>query len=503
MKKVKVYQNDWLMFHPYPKSTSADGYYVQLANKVFDVFKTTQFGFDLPVDDVKEIACAITAYFEDIISGIGMFKAFTRKHRELYGSPLPFYAVDEEDYYEDEINEADIRFLLWHYMQQTHGKHNHSILNPDNPGIHMVALKILLIFEKEYETAPENEQFKHYYSPEYRYNEYYGLRYAMQWLQWNSYLFFHQSRELNRSVDAIQNDVTNENADAEIYDTRDTFVHNHPSPMLAMYTNEWLSEILTPAHPDYELVRSIGRKKDGIYLFTGEEGNNFCFRNLKTKEQIVATKDSIAENAPLKANQTLADTGFIRFNNEWWMTGSMATFPYSEEVEQQLSKSSDIPDEIYQNILKKSDNRHIHYFGNKAELHQFFNKVLETENNPENEAFDNVRNLLVFVTPSGISIYPDICDYIKDEQNPYYHEQMAKAEAFSIYADMYDHPVELVSTLHDQHLLPDAQLKSLVSEERGKELIQGNAGFMMRYFYGAKYRNALEKGTILCQKHIP
>ncbi len=496
MKKERIYQNNWLKFHPYPKASSTDVYHVQLANKVFDVFKTTQFGLNLPVEEIKDMACAITAYFEDVISGIGMFKAFTRKHRELYGIPLPFFAIDEDDYYEDEINEADIRFLLWHYLQQTHGKLNHSILNPDNQGILLVALKIFLILENEYETAPENEQFKHYYSPEYRYNEYFDLRYAMHWLQGNSYLFFHQSRELTEIANGIKNNATDEDAVPEIYNIRDTYVHNNPSPLLAMYPNEWLSEILTPAHPDYELIRSIGRKKTGIYLFTGEEGNNFCFRNLKTNEVIQATKDSIAKDAPLKANQTIADTGFIRFKNEWWMTGAMTNFPYSEEIEEQLSKNSDIPAELHQVILKKSDNQLIHYFNNKAELYQFFKKVLDTDNHPESEAFDQARNLLAFVTPSGISVFPDICDYIKDERNPYYNEEMAKTEAFSLYTNMYDHPVELVWTLHDKQLLPDAQLKSRVSEERGKELIQENAGFLMRYFYREKFRNALEKGTI-------
>lgn len=484
------------MFHPYPKPTPADGYYVKLANKVLEVFKYSHFGFDLPEEDVKEIACAVTAYFEDIISGIGMFKAFTRKHRALYGSPLPFYGVDENNYYEEEINEADVRFLLWHYMQQTHGRYKHSVLNPDNPGIHLVAMEILNIFEKEYETAPENEQFQHFFSPEYRYNEYYSLRSFMQWLQMNSYLLYHQSRDLRKKEEEIENDLTNENVNAELYDLHDTFVHNHPSPILAMYANEWLSEILTPAHPDYELVKSIGRKKTGIYLYTGEEGNNFIFRNLMTEEEIVASKDSIAENAPLKAEQTLSNTGFIRFNNEWWMTGSMATSPYNEELKEKLAKNDDIPEEIYRNMLSKTDNRRFHYFGDKSGLFEFFNRVLGTTNHPENEAFDTARNLLAFISPSGISIYQDICDYIKDEHNPYYDEKMAKSEAFSLYADMYGHPVELVYLLHKENLLPDAQLRSLASEERGKELIQGNAGFMMRYFYGEKFRNALEKGKI-------
>ncbi len=497
MKKERIFQNDWLMFHPYRKQSSADVYYVQLANKIFEVFQTTKLGLDLPIEDIKDIACATTAYFEDVISGIGLFKTFTRKHRELSGSPLPFYTINEDEYFEDEINEADIRFLLWHYLQQTQGKKNHSVMNPDNPSIHLVALKILLIFEKEYETAPENEQFKKYFTPECRYNEYFALRQAMQWLQWNSYLFYHQDLELSEILNEIKkSDVTNDNADAEIYNVRDSFVHNQPSPLLAMYPNEWLSEIITPSHPDYDLIRSIGRKKEGIYQFTGEIENYYCFRNLKTKEEIKATKDSIPENAPLKANQTIATTGFIRFNNEWWMTGAMATYSYTDELEEKSSKNNDIPEEIYAEILNKTGNETLHYLGNKAELFKFFENVLETDIHPENESFDDAKNLLAFIAPSGISIYPDICDYIKDERNPFYNEKMAKAEAFSLYTNIYDHPVELVWTLHNRQLLPDAQLKSLVNEERGKELIQGNAQFIMRYFYREKYRNALEKGTI-------
>lgn len=497
MKKERIYQNNWLKFHPYPKASSADVYYVQLANKVYDVFKTTDLGLDLPVEDIKDMACAITAYFEDVISGIGMFKTFTRKHRELYGSPLPFFAVNEDEYFEDEINEADIRFLLWHYMQQTHGKTKHSVLNPDNKSIYLVALKIWLIFEKEYETAPENKQFRNYFTPEHRYNEYYALRQAMQWLQRNSYLFFHQELELVKLIDGIEkSDVSNPDKGAYTYSAKDSFVHNVASPLLAMYPNEWFSEILTPAHPDYKLICTLGRKKEGNYLYLGKTETHLRFRNLITDEELLATKDSFEENTPLKDNQTIIVSGFIRLNNEWWMTGAMEAYPYSQELEKVLSENAGIPEDIQQSMLKKADNQRLHYFGDKTELFKFFEKVLGTEKHTENETFDESKNLLAFVSTSGIIVFPDICDYIKDERNPYYNEKMARAEAFSLYVNMYDHPIELVWTLHNNQLLPDAQLKSLVSEERGKELIQGNAGFIMRYFYREKYRIALEKGAI-------
>ena len=61
----------------------------------------------------------MAAYFEDVISGMGIWRAFILTHKELYGKYLPFYTPDDH-YYDDEVNLEDVRFLLWHYTQQYH-----------------------------------------------------------------------------------------------------------------------------------------------------------------------------------------------------------------------------------------------------------------------------------------------------------------------------------------------------------------------------------------------
>ncbi len=35
-------------------------------------------------------------------------------HKELYGSTLPFY--DDGEYFDEEINEVDVNFLTWYFL---------------------------------------------------------------------------------------------------------------------------------------------------------------------------------------------------------------------------------------------------------------------------------------------------------------------------------------------------------------------------------------------------
>lgn len=104
----------------------------------------------------------MTAWFEDVISQIGIWTTFTAECKKRYGNWLPFYPLNEE-YYPDEINPEDIQFLLWHHIQ-TCCRGEGRVINPENPAITIIANEIYCLLDKIYETAPENErlwQFMH------------------------------------------------------------------------------------------------------------------------------------------------------------------------------------------------------------------------------------------------------------------------------------------------------------------------------------------------------
>ena len=84
------------------------------------MLEETRLAYSFEKDEVKQISIRMAAYFEDVISGLNIWRSFITEHKALYGKFLPFYTPDDH-YYDDEVNYEDIRFLLWHYTQQYHG----------------------------------------------------------------------------------------------------------------------------------------------------------------------------------------------------------------------------------------------------------------------------------------------------------------------------------------------------------------------------------------------
>ena len=130
MKDIKIYPKDWLQLHPYKQSDPTDLYYTNIANRIYGMLEETNLAYSFEKNEVKQISIRMAAYFEDVISGLNIWRSFITEHKALYGKYLPFYTPDDH-YYDDEVNYEDIRFLLWHYTQQYHGLANSTFVGPE------------------------------------------------------------------------------------------------------------------------------------------------------------------------------------------------------------------------------------------------------------------------------------------------------------------------------------------------------------------------------------
>ena len=91
-------------------------------------------------------------------------------------------------------------------------------------------------------------------------------------------------------------------------------------------------------------------------------------------------------------------------------------------------------------------------------------------------------HLALFATPQdGVQIIFDNVECIKDENNPFYNAEYAAKEAISFFIVKHC-SVNLLKELMKRGMLPDAQAKSLISEERCKAIITENWEFLVRYF---------------------
>ena len=87
MQTIKLYIKDWLAIHPYIQQQATDRYFVDLANRLYSTCTIRE----IPESIKKKLCLYTAAYFEDVISGLGLWQAFIKKHLELYDTSLPFY----------------------------------------------------------------------------------------------------------------------------------------------------------------------------------------------------------------------------------------------------------------------------------------------------------------------------------------------------------------------------------------------------------------------------
>ena len=196
----KIYPREWVSMHPYTKTDATDNYYCKLVNRIIEVL----YDYDImegeiePEDEVYEdTAIFLVGWFEDIISQTCVWQVFTSQCEKRYGSRLPFYEPGE-DYYPDEINVEDVRFILWHCFQRDKiGKKIYNpentgikkIYNPENTGILALANEIYDIFDEEFETAPVNERLQDFFDFSYlTEGDFIEYRNKVEWFYFDSYI---------------------------------------------------------------------------------------------------------------------------------------------------------------------------------------------------------------------------------------------------------------------------------------------------------------------------
>ena len=104
------------------------------------------------------------------------------KHSELYGTALPFYTINP-GYIKDEINEEDIRFIIWNTLQKA--PYPHSYIHPMTTSIRQTAKMFFEILDEEYETAPANDALTEYFM---KFRDRTEAEHKLLWLFGHNYL---------------------------------------------------------------------------------------------------------------------------------------------------------------------------------------------------------------------------------------------------------------------------------------------------------------------------
>ncbi len=346
----RIYSGDWKSLHPYTGSAPTDLYYITLSNKVLAAIRAIQE--TLPEDDYrridlkeqKELACILTAYFEDVISQAGIFQAFTRVHNRRFGKPLPFYTLGEE-YTPGEINIEEVEFLIWHYYMQLN---NLDIAySPILDTFAAMATDVMAIFECEYETAPENEKLLRYFElDEKESSNLYALHSKFLWLGTQSYLLSNNGLLLEDDAEMMVEEAKESGLDDQIPEMVNMlcndFGFNQVTELMRLTAPQWLAEVLGEESPLYASLMSFGRKYAGYFRYEGADAQVTHFRHIASDRVLTVTNRSLVGlPREMKNPDLILYTGFVEWNDEWWLTGQITSYEESEDLLGQITGSDD------------------------------------------------------------------------------------------------------------------------------------------------------------------
>lgn len=177
--KKPLYPQQWMALHPYTLQQPSDEYYIGLANELYRHARVKE----IPDSVCRDICLYAAAYLEDIVSDLRLWKTFRREHARLYqGRLLPFYTPGT-DYLEEEINEEDLRFLIWNTWQKSMSPH--PFISPYDAAIGELADRLMPLLDAAYEEAPENDVLRGYFDV---YEDAPAFDQKMNWLFGHTYL---------------------------------------------------------------------------------------------------------------------------------------------------------------------------------------------------------------------------------------------------------------------------------------------------------------------------
>lgn len=481
---------NWRVSHLADMVHATDAYYNKLSKRLYLFIQISDYGLDVGEEWCNLFASTLTCYFEDVVSGLGLWESFVTKHKELYGKYLPFYDdIDEEEYYPDDVNEADIRFLIWQTTQMLEEKR---FINPENPYLCKLASELYEILYDEFEHAPINEEVTMFFNKKEIYNDFYKVKNVLQKLVLFSYLL---SPHKHKKLDSIQSNIEGflNNADEKqiCYMSGSLLATVRKSGPLNLYVKEHLAYMLRRCNMQDEAkwVEEI----NGMILqpFVLEEISETSLL-IKDKNGTIyhIDRDSFATLHNVHKKDTLI-ASLVNYRGEWYPNGmtswSNGDLLFKEYCNDTNSIGGD--KEMLDKLLAYNNGHRWLYLKNFKELHKLFDKLIGVSKDAEfPEELTEEENIAIYIgEKNGVSIMPNAAVFLKDSENPFYKKNIATDESFN---SVVNSSIMTDEALHDailNDMLPDAAISSLKGKARGRQLVQENIDFIARFMRNTNY----------------
>ncbi len=491
-RKKKIFIKDWIKLHPYTVQDSTDQYYTALANRIYDVIDGSEYGDKLKKsDDILYVSLCLAAWFEDVVSQTGIWNAFTEESKRRYGRHIPFYS-DEASYVTGEPNLADVKFILWNYLQQK--EFDSVFVAPDLDGLDEVAQNVYQIIDAEYETAPENDRMYDFIAKNHDGDDdFYCYRDVLKWFHFCCYVNVSNAQQFRKEV---ENTLARANGNATninliIYGVETNEIATRRNALLALTTPEWMA-LIARHHEERKAWAEAKNYGASYFTIESEDEDHLYLKDLITEESgLKFRKESVqvTDFSSLIKKQTPIFLSLFWYGDSYWQNGIMADVEIDEKTNAAIAEEREKRDHtddraVYEKFKKATGGKWYALFEENQELSDFFTKEMginESKSSQLPAKPKEARGIAVFATPySGLNILYGLTPCIKCDDNPTYDKAFAEENAFKFFIDNENVGYETSCLLHDNGMLPDACVVNDNGEKR-KDMTDGDVLFVIDY----------------------
>lgn len=490
----KLSVSEWTETNPEGITCPADKYYANVANRLLKKL------ISMPLENEKFnlasrkfMAKTLAAYLEDFVSDLGVWNAFRNAYKDKYGKFLPFFDTSHEEYYTDDINIEDVKFLLWQCWCRV-GQHKGVIYSPLSPGMDVVAQEMFDILVEEAENAPAATRVHSYIRDSFRNNDIYKTRDLSFWLCVRFPLFYDPSaqKKLAQDIDDIYDyDIDQEIA---IYSTKCEYSWDEyfgplgisSATMVGLLAREYGFEDICDRYSGFIrrpiLCYNIIEKKEAELVLEDFFGDRFEM-----------PKDSVRKGTPLHIAKGIR-CALVKVGDKWLADGLVAVTPNSF-TELQMQKG--ITAEVYNQSGKNRENtvRVIEAHGGQRVyclkkmkdiedlLGEEFGKV-QMSNPIDSKIF---KDIAVLLSDTGTkTIIPEGARYFPLPGNKLFKKKDAEKYSSSVFINdtVEDDVAQYIA---DNNLLPYAQIYTSQGGDTGLKIVQENLQFLSGFYRTTQY----------------
>lgn len=465
--KKKILITDWIAKKPYQNYSQIDLEYLDVANKVHQTIIAFKFLFEqlqISQEEGKNLAIFLTCFLEDLVTETNIWQTFLNANKALYNKKLPFFDITV-DYAEGEINLADLKFLIWYYLNCINPER---FLSPYDDYLGFLATNVDSILKDEFDFLPNNKNLKKEYFLDLTMN-FYEIRVVMQKLFFDSYLFGLDAksnliREMELFIVENKKELKKnpEFYKQSMFSLTNKITFDYRTKLLANKSCDWLLALLGTNNKINDKLKNCSEIVTGYYFYRKTEGKCYVFEHIASEKKFKMYSESYKGNLNSDKN-AIYYLEMVQWGEHYMLSGISSQIPFDANFildlknnsNERLNVSNVGIEFLRENIAitKIQEKSFLKTFGSsivfaaedqmqncidlyKNNYHQDLKKntkkdFVEAEKRFQkkgyfikNETFTSLRkdkNIVVFFnTNQGIEIYNDICEVIPDSKNPFY-----------------------------------------------------------------------------------